>query len=246
MRTEHEELKRELENLTTKLKDWFSPSKKAETFNYSLFSDSILIVDESTRKGFNRISKVAAGLMRVSLEHKFPIKGAISKGLFTYDEGKQLFFGRAIVDAFLLQEQVHYYGIVAHHSMEEDIREYANGWDDGNTKKTKQTPEAQATSQNSETMNNRRNPYVLSPTPLKNGNITHYHLAYNLISAIRQTGVNVDDAHNKLVSWLEVISGTVSGAPRIYVDKTLEVLTRDLSMFKEAEAKGLVSFPLSK
>ncbi|PDP48077.1 hypothetical protein CLI77_10085 [Porphyromonas gingivalis] len=123
-----------------------------------------------------------------------------------------------------------YYGIVAHHSIEEDIKKYANGWkekDNGNRKGI--------------------NPYVLSPVPLKSGNITHYHLAYNLISEKRETGKNVDKTHKRIISWLEQISGTVSGNPRIYVDKTLQVLREDLSMFKEHKKKnnGEIKFPLS-
>ncbi|WCF98440.1 hypothetical protein [Porphyromonas gingivalis] len=230
MRTQHQNLEKEFNALITDLDAWFSPNKKAQTFKVSFFSDSILVVDEDTEKGFNRISKAAAGLMQVSLEHKFPLKGVISKENFTYKEVNQLFFGRALVDAYLLQEQIHYYGIVAHHSIEGDIKKYANGWkekDNGNRKGI--------------------NPYILSPIPLKSGNITHYHLAYNLISEKRETGKNVDKTHKRIISWLEQISGTVSGNPRIYVDKTLQVLREDLSMFKEHKKKnnGEIKFPLS-
>lgn len=129
MRTEHSKLKEEFEKLKTALDAWLVPTLKAASFKTSFFSDSILIVDESTKWGFNRISKAAAGLMQVSLEHKFPLKGVISKGPFTYDEEKQLFFGKAIVDAYLLQEQVYYYGIVAHHSVEEDIKNTLMDWE---------------------------------------------------------------------------------------------------------------------
>lgn len=230
MRTEHQDLEEELEELKSKLDNWLSPFlEKVETFKVSMFSDSVLIVDENTKEGFNRISKAGIGLMHVALEASFALKGAISKGLFSYKEEKQLFFGRALVDAFLLQEQIHYYGIVAHHSVEEDIKKHANGWKEkgnGNRKGI--------------------NPYVLSPIPLKNGNTTHYHLAYNLISEKRETGKNVDNMHKSIISWLEKIRGTVSGAPRIYVDKTLQVLKEDLSMFKNKEKNnGEIKFPLS-
>ena len=230
MRTDHPVLEKDFEYLITGLADWFVPNKKAQTFKVSFFSDSILVVDVDTEKGFNRISKAAAGLMQVSLKHKFPLKGVLSKGNFTYKEDKQLFFGRALVDAYLLQEQIHYYGIVAHHSIEEDIKKYANGWkekDNGNRKGI--------------------NPYILSPIPLKSGNITHYHLAYNLISSKRETGKEIDQTHRNIISWLEQISGTVSGNPRIYVDKTLQVLREDLSMFEKHKEKnnGEIKFPLS-
>lgn len=123
MRTEHQDLEKELEELKEKLDSWLSPFlENVETFKVSMFSDSVLIVDENTKEGFNRISKAGIGLMHVALKASFALKGVISKGLFSYKEEKQLFFGRALVDAYLLQEQVHYYGIVAHHSIEKDIK----------------------------------------------------------------------------------------------------------------------------
>ncbi len=230
MRTEHQDLEKELEELKEKLDSWLSPFlENVETFKVSMFSDSVLIVDKNTKEGFNRISKAGIGLMRVALEASFALKGVISKGLFSYKEEKQLFFGRALVDAYLLQEQVHYYGIVAHHSVEEDIKKHANGWKEKDNGKRKGI-----------------NPYVLSPIPLKNGDTTHYHLAYNLISEKRETGKDVEKTHKKIISWLEKIRGTVSGAPRIYVDKTLQVLKEDLSMLKKYKEKnnGEIKFPL--
>lgn len=228
IRTEHQDLEKELEELKEKLDSWLSPFlENVKTFKVSMFSDSVLIVDKNTKEGFNRISKAGIGLMHVALKASFALKGVISKGLFSYKEEKQLFFGRALVDAYLLQEQVHYYGIVAHHSIEKDIKKYANGWgENGNRKGI--------------------NPYILSPIPLKNGNTTHYHLAYNLISNKRETGKDVEKTHKKIISWLEKIRGTVSGAPRIYVDKTLQVLKEDLSMFEkyEEENNGEIKFPL--
>ena len=223
MRTEHLDLKKDFEALINDLDAWFKPNKNAATFKVSFFSDSILVVDTDTKYGFNRISKAAAGLMQVSLKHKFPLKGVLAKGNFTYEESKQLFFGQAIVDAYLLQEQVHFYGIVAHHSIERDIKRYANGWVERIKKKG-------------------INPYVLSLVPLKNGWSTHYHLAYNLISSKRETGKDVDKTNKDITSCLEVISETVSGSPRIYIDNTLKVLTEDLSIYTNNKDK--IDFPL--
>lgn len=81
---------------------------------------------------------------------------------------------------------------------------------------------------------------------MKSGDITHYHLAYNLISEKRETGKDVEKTHKKIISWLENISGTVSGTPRIYVDKTLQVLKEDLPMLKKHKEKnnGEIKFPL--
>lgn len=211
MRTEHQELEEELEELKNKFDMWLKPFfDNVETFKVSMFSDSILIVDENTREGFNRISKAGLGLMHVALTASFPLKGAIAKGLFSYKEDKQLFFGRALVDAYLLQEQIHYYGIVAHNSIEKDIEEYAKGW-----------------------TGKKKNPYILSSIPFKSGNISHYHLAYNLMSNTREIGNNVTATHRNIISSLNKIRHTVSGAPRIYIDKTLQVLKDDLSIFRK-------------
>lgn len=229
MRTKHADLKKELKELRKELYDSLDiPLSLIDTFKVSFFSDSILIVDEISHLGFERISSAAAKLMTVSLEHKFPIKGAIAKGAFTYEEEEQLFFGEAIIDAFLLEEQVHYYGIVAHHTMEEDIKSFSNGI---------QEPDL--------SLRFFVSPYVLSPIPLKNGKITHYHLAYNLTNCEIFPDIVIEKYTEKHISWLEEIYGTVSGTPRIYVDNTLQVLKEDLRLFEEApKIEGEVEFPL--
>lgn len=232
IRTEHTDLEKDFENLLTGLSYWFVPSKKSQKFKVSFFSDSILIIEENTKGGFNRISKAAAGLMQVSLKHKFPIKGVIAKGKFTYKEEKQLFFGRALVDAYELENEVHYYGIVAHHTVEKDIQNYSKGKKRRDKKGKIKTERA--------------NPYVLGPIPLKTGYTTHYHLAYNLISKKRETGKGIDEINRNITSYLEEISRTVSGTPRIYIDKTLQVLKEDLEIFKEHNDNGNIEFPLSK
>lgn len=226
LRTRHAVLRNNLMSLIDKLEKWFRPfTGKANTFNMTIFSDSILIVDgDLSIGGFNRISKAAAGLMQVSLNSSFPINGAIAKGPFTYNEDKQLFFGRALVDAYLLQKQVGYYGIIAHHSMDTDIEKYSNGNDEIKS-----------------------NPYVLSDIPMKDGCISHYHLAYNLISTKRQTFGDVEKTNERMISHLENIRKTVSGKPRSYVDNTLKVLADNLSMYNNRkDDKDNLRLPLVK
>ncbi|WP_424037809.1 hypothetical protein [Porphyromonas endodontalis] len=228
MRTKHADLKKELKELRKELYDWLRLYlENVETFKVSFFSDSILIVDENTRDGFHHISLAAVALMVVSLKCKFPIKGAIAKGEFTYEEEDQLFFGQAIIDAFLLEEEVHYYGIVAHHTMEEDIKSFSNEkigeGDDDNLVSC---------------------PYVLNPIPLKDGKITHYHVAYNLLGCEKLKETQISKSTELDISNLEKISGTVSGTPRIYVDNTLQVLKEDLRIYKEKLQKQEVVFPL--
>lgn len=80
-----------------------------------------------------------------------PIKGAISKGNLTLDEERQLVFGKALVDAYLLEEELFYYGVAVHHSIEELVK--------------KNIPDQ---------------PYHLLPLPMKSGKIPHYQLSYHM------------------------------------------------------------------
>ncbi|WP_421879780.1 hypothetical protein [Marinoscillum sp.] len=80
-----------------------------------------------------------------------PIKGSISTGLITADLEKSLFFGQPIIDAYQLQEQVHYYGIVADHSIDHMLHE-TEGLDN----------------------------LVRCKTPLKGGSILHYNMRFDV------------------------------------------------------------------
>lgn len=199
----HEDLTTILNDFRTKINSTLEPFFQAKGFRMSMFSDSILIVSEDSVKGFNAISKAASEIMRITLEKMLPVKGVISKGMFTYDEDMQLFFGRALVDAYLLHEQLYYYGIVAHHTIEKDIEN-----------RTKKEPNA----------------WVHSPISWKKGSSSHYHIAYNLVSETRTIG---KDTTSKYLKRLDNILSTVSGEPRIYIDKTIGILKADQELFKE-------------
>lgn len=83
------------------------------------FSDSIVLFsNDVSSASLNRIASVASKIMNASLSKGFPLKGALAQGTITNDPKKQLFFGRALIDAYLLEEELHYYGIAVHHSAE--------------------------------------------------------------------------------------------------------------------------------
>ena len=71
MRTKHEDLKKELKELRERLEDWFKPFVyyNEKTFKVSFFSDSILIVEENTKKRIQSHiqsrSRINASLIRV-------------------------------------------------------------------------------------------------------------------------------------------------------------------------------------
>lgn len=160
------------------------------------FSDSIVIVSEKdTIDDLNRICKAAAILMQTALQTGFALRGAITKGEMVYDNENQLFFGKALVDAYLLEEELCYYGIVFHESVEESIRE---------------------------AMSNGKHYYPIEDIkiPFKKGKSKHYHIAwYKLDAALREGDISLS-----AIEWLKDMRKTVSGNPRVYLDNTIDII----------------------
>lgn len=115
------------------------------------FSDSIVLFSNgNTKDNLLSISKVAKEIMLKALDREkpIPLKGALAEGDITCDMVKQLFFGQALIDAYLLEENVQYYGVVVHHSAEKSVKDCASTLFEDN--------------------------YV----PLKSGKIKHYELVW--------------------------------------------------------------------
>lgn len=88
------------------------------------FSDSIVLFSkDNSQECLLEIASVAKQIMAsaISREKPIPLKGALAEGNVTCDMSKQLFFGQALIDAYLLEENVHYYGIVVHHTAEQSV-----------------------------------------------------------------------------------------------------------------------------
>ena len=115
-KTKNRKLKPLLENTTTGL--------RKEFMKMSQFSDSIVVISRSnTKDDLNRITKAGVILMQTALETGFALRGAVAAGNMVFDSENQIFFGQALVDAYLLEEQLNYYGIVFHDSAEKLVRE---------------------------------------------------------------------------------------------------------------------------
>ena len=163
-RVKVDELKQQLLLFKTKiikLKPLLVGGKTKKTLiNMAQFSDSIVLVTrDCTEDDLNRISKAAAILMQTALQTGFALRGAIAKGNMVFDLENQLFFGKALVDAYLLEEELCYYGVAFHESMEDSIL---------NTKKDL--------------------PIEDIAIPLKKGKSKHYHVAWYKVKDNLQKG----------------------------------------------------------
>lgn len=91
------------------------------------FSDSIVLFsNDTTEDSLKNIAKAARGIMQNAIKQGIPLKGAIAQGEITCDMTKQLFFGQALIDAYLLEENVQYYGVLVHHSAEKNVQDIPN------------------------------------------------------------------------------------------------------------------------
>ena len=163
-RVKVDELKQQLLLFKTKiikLKPLLVGGKTKETLiNMAQFSDSsVLVTRDCTEDDLNRISKAAAILMQTALQTGFALRGAIAMGNMVFDLENQLFFGKALVDAYLLEEELCYYGVAFHESMEDSIL---------NTKKDL--------------------PIEDIAIPLKKGKSKHYHVAWYKVKDNLQKG----------------------------------------------------------
>ena len=196
MSQSHEEMKKQLMDFKEKWTKKMEPLSFGEHLKFAQFSDSILIVANGTNEQkFNLLTKAAISLVHTAMSLRLPIKGVIAQGKFSYDEKNELYFGKPLVSAYDLHNQIKYYGIVVHHSAENTIKTYKD----------------------------QSNPYSDNPIYIERGKVRHYHLCWNLLTPELQSGDITDLCKN----WIEVIAGEVSGEPRLYIDRTIEVLEKD-------------------
>ncbi|MCF2583261.1 hypothetical protein [Bacteroides caecigallinarum] len=121
-RTKHEELLSMLNDFNQRISKHILEHKE-HGIRLSQFSDSILIYSSDNKQSsLQTISEVSSKVMETAINSGIPLKGAIAKGVITCDISKQLYFGQALIDAYLLEENVKYYGVLAHNSVEADIK----------------------------------------------------------------------------------------------------------------------------
>jgi len=200
-RTEHKELEKQLQDFNDKLRK-LQPLKIGGHLRMLQFSDSIIIAtDKADKASLNRITKAAVSVMQLALEQCLPIKGCIARGKLTMEimEEKQLCFGQALIDAYLLEEEICFYGVVVHHTAGSLIKS-----------------------------NIVTQPYGEATIALKSGGKSrHYQLSWWRLDEQFKN----KDIKDKVMTWIERISETVSGAPRRYIDNTIDVIN-------EIESRG--------
>ena len=174
----------------------------------SQFSDSILIISkDDSYASFGVLVIIMRHVIYMLIIQGIAVKGACAHGRITVDKEKSIFFGQPIIDAYLLEEDVHYYGIVCHNSFEKQVNKenyidfYEKIWKkDGNFWESD---------------------FFIAKTKLKSGEIIHANVNWYLWGF---------SCYQNVVTALKNIQMQVSGKPRIYVDNTLEMANRALKL----------------
>ncbi len=111
----------EIANVDERFKKYDMEETKSITF-----SDSIIIFSKSdTIKDAKKILLDSAWIVNAALQIGLGIKGAISHGEITVDFRESLFFGRPIIDSFLLQDQLHLYAAILDNNFEKKINAFS-------------------------------------------------------------------------------------------------------------------------
>ncbi|MFA5780092.1 MAG: hypothetical protein WC947_08130 [Elusimicrobiota bacterium] len=206
----HEQVLKKLENLKQSL-DEIDKREKQDLKTW-IFSDSILIISKNdTYSAADSILINTSKVVERSLQLGLLVKGAIAQGKFTVDFKKSIFFGKPLINAYLMQEELKLSSIVLHHSFEDKILSFPD----------------------SVKLNGAGRCFEYL-TPMKLGSVNHLHLnwlEYNILYSLKEK-----DQKNKVIDHyikkIREIYLTVSGYSRVYIDNTL-------SFFEECRKKSI-------
>lgn len=119
------------------------------------FSDSVLFITKSNSpKDLFNLSVAMGICQEATIQSGLPTKGAISHGTLTADFDRSIFFGQPLIDAYLLQDQLYYYGIIVDNNAEARLKKIIH-------EKNDDFP---------------YNHFINLSTPLKNGKVIHFNL----------------------------------------------------------------------
>jgi hypothetical protein len=94
------------------------------------YSDSIMIyTKDESNDAFNALIFTVAAFTNELFIASVPHKGAIAFGEVTLDWKNSIFFGQPLIDAYLLQEELIFYGIIIHASAEQKMTDNNCLWD---------------------------------------------------------------------------------------------------------------------
>ncbi len=177
---------------------------KNSVIEHLLFSDTILFISDNVPDGLFSMIIKSKQLISHCLRNEIPIKGCLAVGEVSYNKKDQIIFGKPIIDAHLLAEEMKFMGVIIDHSLESDIERFKI-IDVSN--------------------------YILhGKVPLKSGSINHYYLEIKHNFKVENESERHD---NDVYDGIKRMYQTVNAGPRAYYDNTLDLYFKDWDKKKE-------------
>jgi hypothetical protein len=90
---------------------------KSNRVRSAMYSDSIMLYTKDNSPQSRQLLEMSlSAILDYMYAESIPFKGAMAKGEMTIDVESSIYFGQPLTDAYLLQEELHFYGIVLHGS----------------------------------------------------------------------------------------------------------------------------------
>jgi hypothetical protein len=119
------------------------------------FSDSVVFVTKSdSPTDLVNLGAAMCICQEATIQSGVPTKGAISHGKLTADFERSIFFGQPLIDAYLLQDQLFYYGVIVDNNAESILKRFME----------EDHPDFI------------HNHFIRLLTPLKTGKVTHFNI----------------------------------------------------------------------
>ena len=211
MRKSHEEIYDELSKIS-RIKDIVenknglkSKEKYKDCDVYVVsFSDSIVIFSKNDSfENFEYFLIAIRAIFSNSLREKIALKGGFAHGQVSLNKAEQIYFGQPIIDAYLIEEDVNYLGVVAHSSIDQFLK-------------------SQSEKCEKSIICNKL--LFEEKTYLKCGKITHLNLDWFILTQKDHDKLKPAEKIKNILKDLDAFNCTVSGSPRRYIDNTKELL----------------------
>jgi hypothetical protein len=213
MRNSHDDIYSELNKISSLKKSIESSvTKDIITKNFEdvdiyivSFSDSIVLFSKNDSiDNFKFFTFALRSIFASTIRNKIALKGGISHGTISLNKSEQIYFGQPIIDAYLIEEDVNYFGVVCHNSIDKYLKENEN-------------LDVEILS----------NGYKFVNTPLKCGTINHYNLDWYYTALLEnERDLKDDEKVNVIINILKSFYVTVSGSPRRYVENSISIVEK--------------------
>lgn len=184
---------------------------------YYIYSDLIVVItQDSSQDSLKQLLEASVKITNQILDLDWGVSGSIAKGKLVFDKQNHIFLGQPVVDAYLAQEDVDFYGIVICDSAVDEVKKYIS---DVKSKKI--------TMHLGDLLREER-------LHFKTGYYSQYHLCwfdyvYNERGSTHPYYIkraNTEDVKNKMKIMLD----STKGKARRYIENTIELLDMKIDL----------------